>query len=107
MESKLKSPAIWLLAVSFTVTIITLAIFLVESGFSDESLFLLLSILRYSSFLMCISSVYIVVSGIRSIIRKPSVLPIFSVIITFCLALFGLGIILVDAFILSIAGGNG
>jgi len=107
MENKFNSPAIWLLAVSFTVSLTAIIVFFLESNFSDETLFVLLAVLRYSSFLLCISSGYLVVSGIRSIIREPSLLPILGVILSFCLALFGIGIILVDAFILSIAGGNG
>jgi hypothetical protein len=107
MKSNFNSPAIWVLSVSFTVSVIALVIFLAESDFSDKTLFLLLAVLRYSSFLLCISSVFLTVTGFKRVVHKPSVLPVFGVVLTFCLTLFGLGIILVDAFILSITGGKG
>jgi len=101
------SPAIWVLAISFAVSVTALVVFFAESGFSDETLFLLLAVLRYSSFLLCVSSVYLTASGIRRIVGRPSVMPVLGVVLTFCLALSGLGIILADAFILSITGGKG
>jgi hypothetical protein len=106
-ETKYRAPAIWILALCFFVSMITLGVYLTEKDFPDEKLIFLLVILRYSSFMVCICSVYLLIDSIVCIIRKPSVLFVIRIIVSFCCVLYGTGIIIMDAFINSISRGMG
>ena len=107
MRNKYTGPAILILTVSFAVSIITLIIYFAETGYSDESLLFLLTVIRYSSFMVCLCSVYLLIFCIVRIIRKPSFLSAMGILLSFCSALYGAGIIIIDAFIISFMGGNG
>jgi hypothetical protein len=107
IERKYRSPAFYMLLFSFAVSVITLIVYFAESEFSDETLFFLLAVLRYSSFLVCVCSLFLLIEGIGRIIKKPSVLSVVKTVLFLFSALYGAGIIIIDAFILSITGGNG
>jgi len=107
LDSKYRSSAVWILTASLTVSILTLVFYLAEADFSDELLFRLLSVLRYSSFVVCICSGYLIASGIFSMIRNPKAATAFGIILFFIFALYGACIIVVDVLFISIAGGNG
>ena len=109
IEKKARTPAIWTLLISLIISLSVLIIYILQSGFqdkSDETLFFFLAFLRYSSFMVCICSVYLLAFSIYRIIRKPSVISIVQIILYLCSALYGAGIMLIDAFILSITAGN-
>jgi hypothetical protein len=93
------------LCVSIAVSLAALTIYVYESDFSDKTLFVLLAVLRYSSFLVCVCSIYMIITGIRNFIRKPSVLKGAGVILYLALIIYGTIIFLFDAFINAIAGG--
>ncbi|MDR2941956.1 MAG: hypothetical protein LBV17_05145 [Treponema sp.] len=99
-------PAGWILCFSFTISLFTLIIYLTENGFSDKELFLLLAIMRYSSFTVCVSSIFFCITGIIRLFKKPSVYSVFTVIFSVLCILYGAGIIIVDALITTITGGQ-
>nr|AGS52984.1 hypothetical protein [uncultured bacterium contig00030] len=105
METKYRSPALWILALSFFISMVTLGVYLTENDFSDETLFFLLFILRYSSFVVCICSVYLLIDSIICFVRRSSVLFVIRIIVSFFCVLYGVGIIIMDAFINSITRG--
>ena len=107
LDSKYRSSAVWILAACLSISTAALFFYLSETDFSDETLFWLLSVLRYSSFFVCICSVYLFITGIFNFFRKPSVLSVMGVFMFLFFALYGACIIVVDAFIISITGGNG
>jgi hypothetical protein len=107
LDRKYRNPAVWLLALCLAISVVTLVFYLMESDVSDEILFRQLSILRYSSFFVCVFSVYLFVTGIFNTIRRPSALSIMGVFMFLFFALYGACIIVIDAFIISITGGNG
>ena len=107
LGSKYRSSAVWILVVCLSVSVMALIFYLAEADFSDEILFWLLSILRYSSFFVCICSVYLVIAGIFKTILKPSVLSVMGVFMFLFFAVYGACIIVIDAFIISFTGGNG
>jgi len=53
-----KSPVFWLLASSITLTLVSLVVYLAGTELPDQSLFFLLSILRFSSFAALVCSLY-------------------------------------------------
>jgi hypothetical protein len=99
------SPAAWILLACFTVSFATLIIYLEESQFSDEILFLLLAILRYSSFLVCILAVYKIILNIFSITRERLV-ALIKIIFYMLFLIYGAGIIFLESLIVVAAGGN-
>jgi len=107
LDSKYRSSAVWMLAVFLSISVIALIFYLIETDLPDETLFWLLSILRYSSFFVCICSVYLIIAGILKIICKPSLLSVLGVFMFILFAIYGACIIVIDTFIISISGGNG
>ena len=98
-------PALIIVLICLFFSLASLGIYLDESGYPDGVLFSLLMVLRYSSFLMCISSVYLLVNCTVQIIRKPSILMAIMAVLSFFCALFGASMVIVEAFIFTIAGG--
>jgi len=92
-------PARWILFFSFSISLFTLIIYLTENGFSDKELFLLLAIVRYSSFTVCVSSMFFFITGIIRLFKEPSVHYVFVVIFSFFGILYGAGIIIIEVFI--------
>ena len=98
------SPSAWILIISFIVSLFTLIIYIQESDFSDETLFLLLLILRYSSFLLCICAFYKILVNIFRI-RSLRAAGIIKIIVYFLFILYGLAIIFLETVIVVISGG--
>jgi len=98
---------IWILGISLIISIISLILYLRESDYSDERLLSLLSVLKYSSFFVCFFSVFLLVTCIIRVIRHPSVLPVLGIFLSICTVLYGAVIILLEAAIISFAGGSG
>jgi len=106
MIKESRTPAGWVLFFSFLISLFTLIIYLAETEFSDEELSLLLVIMRYSSFMVCVSSIFFFVTGIISLFKKPTVYSVLLVIFSVLGTLYGAGIIMYDAFIATITGGQ-
>ena len=98
---------VWILVISFTISVVSLVLYLKESEYSDERLLSLLSVLRYSSFFVCFFSIFLLITCIIRIFRHPSVLPVLGILLSVCLIFYGAAIILLDAAIISFAGGSG
>ena len=105
MIKEIKKPAGWIILFSFLISIITLIIYLLEPGFSDEELIFLLVIMRYSSFTVCISSIFFLVTGIISLAKKRTLYLILQVLFSVLGVFYGAGIIVIDAFITTITNG--
>ena len=108
---KLIKSIIWFLVFCFAVAAATLAIFFAENSFSDETLFIMLRVLRYSSFLVFLSSSFLLVEFIARIkqkglgVRSVVVLSL-AIAVLFILVLFGAGMVFLDVFLVSISDGN-
>jgi hypothetical protein len=107
LEKKIRGPVVLVLAIGFFVSMIALVIYSTETDFSDEKLFLLLDILRYSSFFVFICSVYMFTDSIISVFRRPALVPAVRMVVSLGCLLYAAGIIMMDAFIISITEGIG
>jgi hypothetical protein len=105
MIKKLRKPAGWLLLFTLLVSFATLIIYLSDAGFSDEKLFLLLAVLRYSSFTVFVSSMFFFISGIISLVKKFTLRLFLQVFFSVLGVFYGAGITVVDAFISTITNG--
>jgi len=105
MIKESRKTAGWILLFSFLVSLFTLIIYMLETGFEDKELLLLLAIMRYSSFTVFVSSMFFFITGIISLVKKVSVQLIIQVFLSFLGVFYGAGIIVVDAFISTISNG--
>jgi hypothetical protein len=103
--NEIRKPAGWILLSSFLVSLFTLIIYLLGTGIADKDLFLLLAIMRYSSFTVLISSIFFLVTVIISLIEKRSVFLFLQVLFSVLGIFYGTGIMAVDAFITTISNG--
>lgn len=100
-----KSFTAWILVASFAVSFTALIIYLAEASFSDINLYLLLIVLRYSAFIICLCSLHKMIMHIYGIIRHYKFRP-KKFVIFLGFFLYGVSIILFEAFISAISGGN-
>jgi len=96
----------WILFFSFIISFLTLIIYMFENGFSDKELFFLLAILRYSSFTVCVSSIYFFITGIISLFKKIDFQSVLIVVFSVLGVFYGAGIVVIDAFISIISNGQ-
>ncbi len=102
---KYRGPAVLILAAGFFVSITALAIYLSETDYTDETLFFLLAVIRYSSVFVCVGSVYLLTDSVIQVKHLPALVSAVRIIVSLGCLLYGAGIIFTDAFIMSISEG--
>ena len=108
MKNNLKSiidPALWILLLSFGVSLAALIVYFMDFNFNDTTLFLLLRIIRYSSFLTCICAFFKLSVKIYQSVRRRRFY-LVKILIYLVLIVYGIIIILMEAFIIALSGGN-
>ena len=95
-----------ILVISLTFSLFSLIVYSTETDFSDKTLFFLLTVLRYSSLLTGICSVFLLITNVNSFIHSPSVARFLLFFLFFLGFLYSAGIVIFNAFIISISGGN-
>jgi len=108
IERLARSPVAWLLAAGLAVSIVSLVIFFVETGLSDEKLLILHNILRYSSFVVFVCSLYIIIISIYNLISRKSkvIWCIIKIFVSLSLIIWCTGIFYLEAFIQVFSGGT-
>jgi len=91
---------------SFLVSLSSFILYSQDINYSDKVLFFLLTVMGYSSFVLCICSLYKLVIGIFHFFRRPSVLSIMKNLFYLIFIVYGAFIIFFESFITVIAGGN-
>jgi len=108
LKNYLKSitdPAFWILLLCFCVSLTALVFYFLDFNLSDSTLFFLLKIIRYSSFMVCICAFYkLVVKVFNSV--KDRKFYLVKILIYLVLIVYGIVIILMESFIIALAGGN-
>jgi len=128
----LKSPYTWLLLTSSIISISSLFIYLTGIRLSDETLFILLDIIRYSTFMVFVCSLYGLIFGIYKMFSRVSkrasknktyentepprierrnqklvnIQVLIRIILYLILMAYCLGIIYLEAFVTVVSGGN-
>jgi len=105
-NEKRGGPAVLGLVIGLVASLSSLILYLGETDFSDDRLFLLLSIIRYSTFFVLVFSAYLIIASIVRFIRQPNVLSVLGFFLCIFFVLYGAGVILIDTFIISLSGGN-
>jgi hypothetical protein len=96
-----------ILYLSLAVSLTALVIYLLDLNLSDKALFYLLIVLRYSSTILCICSLYRLLVNIYHIIRRPSVLRAMKNLLYLVFIVYGMFVVLLETFVSIIATGNG
>jgi len=101
------SPAVWIIIVCAAASLAGLVLYLLYSGDNDTVLFLLLAVLRYSSFFLCICSLYRLMLCIYRVFRRFSAPLLMHIFMYIGLIVYGVSVFLYAAFTNVVAGGNG
>jgi len=105
-ERRGRKPVVWILWICFSVSVLTLIIYLMDRDYSDETLFLLLNILWYSSFMVCVCAFYRLLEGIYYIIKRRKASRSLRLIPSMLFIIYGLCIIFFESLITAISRGN-
>jgi len=105
---RLRSPVLWLLAAGLAVSIGSLVVFLFDTGLSDKNLLILPAILRYSSLVVFVCSVYLLFKIIFDLFRRKIKAVSGIVKILLCLILIFLCIVIffLETLIVVFSGGT-
>jgi len=101
------SPAVLILVICLVISLAGLILYLLDLDYSDTVLFILLNILKFSSFFLCICSIYRLALNLYRVFHKPSVFIFIQIFLYIILIIYGLAIFFLETFISVIAGGNG
>jgi len=104
---KIRSPSAWILVICLVISLAGLVLYLLDLNYSDNVLFILLNVLRYSSFFLCVCSFYRLVLNIYRVFKKRSVVIFLRIFLYIVLIFYSLFIFFLEAFINVVAGGNG
>ena len=105
-ERRYQSVSAWILSVCFTVSLVTLVLYLFDLQYDDQFIYFLLVILRYSAFLVFIIALYkLFLNFYRLIIKRRKIHPV-KMIVYFFLLIYGFVLFIIEAFIVIISGGN-
>ena len=102
-----QSPPALILIICLAVSLTSLVLYLLDLNYSDRVLFLLLNVLRYSSFFLCICSFYRLVLNLYRVFHRPSVFIFLQIFLSIILIIYSLVVFFLESFIGVIAGGNG
>jgi len=103
--NRIIDPASWILLLSFSVSLISLIIYLIDINFSDKTLFLLLGVMRYSSSMLFICAFYKIILNIYRSIRDHK-FHILIILINLVLIIYCFAIIFIDEFMIVFSRGN-
>ena len=77
-----------------------------DTGFSDNTLFLLLRLLRYSSLLLCAFSLLAMSYSVQRMVNKPGFKSALIMFLYFIIGLLGAGLAMLYSFIAAASEGN-
>jgi len=101
-----KSLTSWVHFLSFLISFTCFVIYLAEADFNDETLYFLLMLIRYSSFLVCLCSLYKIFMHVYGLFRGYK-FKIKRMLFLLCLLFYGIFVIIFESFMIVISRGNG
>jgi hypothetical protein len=96
--------------VTFGLSIAILALYtagsMPDTGFSDNTLFLFLRLLRYSSLILCAFSLFAMAYSVQRMVNNPGIKNALSLFFYFIIGLLGAGLAMLYSFIAAASEGN-
>jgi len=77
-----------------------------DPGFSDNTLFLLLRLLRYSSLILCAFTLLALAYSVRRMVNRPTIRSALRLLLYFVIGLLGAGLAMLYSFIVAASEGN-
>ena len=77
-----------------------------DTGFSDNTLFLLLRLLRYSSLILCAFSLLAMAYKVKRMVDSPGIKNALSLFVYFIIGMLGAGFAMLYSFIVAASEGN-
>jgi len=102
----LKNGVLVCLGVSLAILILYMAGSMPDAGFSDNALFLLLRLLRYSSLILCAFSLFTMADKVRRLVNKPGIKNALNLFLYFIIGILGAGLAMLYSFIVAASEGN-
>ncbi|MCL2763037.1 MAG: hypothetical protein FWD36_07535 [Treponema sp.] len=97
--------------VALALSLIIFTIYLIGSitdpGFSDNTLFILLHMLRYASLLLCAFSLFAMGFTVLRLVNRPCARYILALCFFFAAGVFGAGLAILNSLIIATVGGYG
>jgi hypothetical protein len=100
------NPVFWALLLGIALSLAVFHRYFANEDLPDDGLFRLLSILRYSSFFVCVCSVYLLIVSAAQLIKRPGAGPVLKIILFLIAASYGAVFVAFTFFITVIAAGN-
>jgi hypothetical protein len=95
------------LGISLAILAIYMAGSVADTGFSDNALFMLLRLLRFSSLLLCAFSLLAMAYSVQRLVNnKPGIRNILRMILYFVIGMLGAGLAMLYSFIVAASEGN-
>ena len=96
--------------VTFVLSLAILALYMIgsmpDTGFSDNTLFLFLRLLRYSSLFLCAFSLFAMGYSVQRMVNHPGIRNALSLFSYFIIGLLGAGLAMLYSFIVAASEGN-
>ena len=94
------------LGLSLAILALYMAGSMPDTGFSDNTLFLFLRLLRYSSLFLCAFSLFALAYSVQRMVNKPGIRNVLALIYYFIIGLLGAGLAMLYSFIVAASEGN-
>ena len=95
------------LAVSLVIFAVYMAGSILDPGFSDNVLFILLHMLQYASLLLCAFSLFALGFSVYRMVNRPCTRYVLVLCFYFLTGIFGAGLAILNSLIIATAGGYG
>ena len=96
--------------VTFALSLGIFALYMIgsmpDTGFSDNTLFLFLRLLRYSSLLLCVFSLFAMGYSVQRLVNHPGIRNALGLFLYFIIGLLGAGLATLYSFIVAASEGN-
>jgi hypothetical protein len=94
------------LGLSLAILALYMAGCMPDTGFSDNTLFLLLRLLRYSSLLLSAFSLFAMAYKVKGLFNRPGIKSVLSLLFYFFIGVLGAGFAMLYSFIVAASEGN-
>jgi len=105
-ERRRRKPIVWILWICFAVSAAALIIYLLDIDYSDDTLFLLLNIMWYSSFLVCVCAFYRFLESLYYFFKRRRSSRSLRIIPSLLFMIYGLTVIFLESLMVAFSKGN-
>ena len=105
-ERRNRKPIVWILWICFAVSAAALIIYLIDIEYSDNTLFILLDIMWYSSFMVCVCAFYRLLENVYYFLKRRRASRSLRIIPSAVFMIYGLTIIFLESLIKAFSKGN-